>query len=147
MKATQTMDTVFIKSMLERMEDRIIQDNVDMNSWHPSGVWVWVSDDGEPVALYNLRQVNGVTLDIHPNVLPEYRAKRNDTMKSVLDWVWNETPAMKVVGFVPTVYRNVRRFGIECGFRIEGLMKSSQMKGGKLLDMWVMGIERPGVEQ
>ena len=109
-----------------------------------SGHWYligWVNDT--PIGLMIYHPVNGVTMECHVHVLPEYREEyAHEFGQQVLTWAWNNLPVHKIVAQIPVIYPNVIAFAEKNGFIIEGVNRLSYMKHGQLHDQIYLGIAR-----
>jgi RimJ/RimL family protein N-acetyltransferase len=115
--------------------------DIDLNE-----CWLKVTDK-EVIGLYNLHPINGITLQIHPMILPEYRGeKAYRSGVQVLKWVIENTDYQKVFCYIPTLYRNVILFALRCGMVKEGINRRSWLKNGKIHDMVMLGITREEIE-
>ena len=115
----------------------------DMNR----NIWLVMKDGSDVVALYQVERLNGITAQIHANVLPQYRKIRSkETGRLALDWVMEHLPDIhKLIAVVPVIYPNVRDFTCSFGFREEGLNRESYLKNGEIHDQWILGITRPEI--
>ena len=97
------------------------------------------------VGFYVLRPINSVTLDIHAQILPEYRrAYSVDSAQAILEWFNTECPDkyQKLVCDIPEIYPNVRDFCLKVGFKHEGFSVKSYRKNGKIVGRWLLGYVR-----
>ena len=63
--------------------------------------------------------------------------------KEMLDWMWTNTQARRLVGEVPRNNHLGIRFARRAGFEFYGINKRSTLRGGKLLDQVCLGISKP----
>lgn len=107
------------------------------------------NNDGTVVALYNFHAVNGITVEIHAHVLPEYRKEHSAaTCLAAFRWMYdNEPECNKIIANVPNIYENVKNFAVRMGFSIEGVNRSSYRKNGGTHDQWSMGITRDEIKE
>ncbi len=108
-----------------------------------SEAWVQIlNSEDDLVALYNFHPHNSVTVEIHAQVLPEFRKRYSyETGISALQWVHDHAPQYKkIIAQVPVVHANVVRFIERFGFRREGINRMSYKKNGKLMDQIMFGI-------
>ena len=106
-------------------------------------VWLGVIVDGNCIGFVQLTAWNGTTLEIHSNILPDYRQLYTEganffIMKWILDYV--ELRFEKLVAFVPEDSVNVISFALKHGWKHEGCITQSYHKDGKLMDLHVLGI-------
>jgi len=128
------------------MWETVAEDGQDPGEYTPDTVgdcWLAMRVEGELIALYALDAINAVTLEIHAQVVPKHRKQYSGaTGKAALQWILDNTDAMKVIAWVPEIYPNVRDFTVSQGFQIEGVNRKSYLKHGKLHDLTLLGITR-----
>ena len=144
---TFAADRVYKLVTTPEIWDTVAEDGRDPIAYAPdfdSTCYLAVTVDGETVALYSLSRLNRVMMDIHPHVLPEHRKEYSmESCRKVVEWVWGNAPwCQKIIGWVPTIYPNVRNFAIANGFVREGLVTDSYLKNGKIHDQWIFGLKR-----
>lgn len=144
-------DADLIKDICTRPEiwETISEDDYDPADFHVdlNECWLMVGDDVEVMGLYNLHPINGITLQIHPMILKEFRGKAAyESGKLALKWVVENTAYEKVFCYIPTIYRNVILFAMRCGMVKEGINRRSWLKNGKIHDMVLLGITRQEIE-
>lgn len=151
MIAERTYDSDLIKSVLLRPEIKatIAEDGVeDFEPDLSDDIWLAMRDKNI-TGIYQLQRINGIMIQIHANVLPEYRKTHSRaTGKAALAWVLENLPDIhKIVAYIPVLYPNVRDFTASFGFQTEGFLSQSFQKNGEIHDQWVMGITRPEVQK
>lgn len=129
-------------------------------------VYPWISDDGSPCResftahellinenifvlmpsdgiVFILHPWNGITLEVHTNIIPERRGKDAiiETMRS-MSWIFNNTSCLKIVTHVPFFNRQAKLFALKCKMKHEGVNRQSFMKNGVLYDQDILGITR-----
>jgi hypothetical protein len=154
--------------ILERTKD---EDLITKVVAHPK-VYPWVSEDGSPKAedwkpeasndrifyvlvkeagiilgLFAIIPENSVCYQIHTCLLPcSYGMLAKQAAKEIVDWVWRNIPECKrLVGQVPAFNRLALKYGFE-SFKMTqyGKNPKSFLKRGKLHDVILLGISRPG---
>jgi len=149
MIAERTYDPELVKSILTRPEiyetiaeegSGAFEPDMDRNVWLAMLV-------PEIVGIYQIERINGITAQIHANVLPEYRKRYSkDTGWAALGWVMDNLPEIhKLIAVIPVIYPNVRDFTCSFGFVEEGLNRQSYQKNGAIHDQWILGITRPEI--
>ena len=120
------------------------QDPGDFNPDPEHDAWLVVSVDHIEIGIFHLPRFNGVTLEIHAQVLPEYRKEYSKASgRAALNWIYdNVTWCKKVIAWVPTTYPNVKNYARSMGFKTEGKSRESYLKNGELVDQWLLGITR-----
>ena len=96
--------------------------------------------DETPAGCFVLHEINGVTMQCHVQVLPEYRHMSAEIGQAVIQWAKDNTDAKKLIAWVPFDCENVKNFAVKMGFKVEGVSKGSIMKGGELLSQWLVGL-------
>ena len=98
--------------------------------------------DDVPAACVTLLSRNGIKLEIHVQILPDYRHMSDLLGKSMLNWIWDNTTAQKLVAEIAFKFENVKRYAESMGFQVEGISKGSIMLDGRLTDQWIMGLSK-----
>lgn len=149
MKITRTFDVDLAYAIATTPDiwDTIAEDGQDPAGYVPdveSACYLVVREDGKLIGLYIFRRVNAITTEIHPMVLPKHRKQYSiAASKAVIAWFWENAPwCQKIIGWVPTLYPNVRKHGEAVGFELEGTNVQSYMKGGEVYDQWLLGLMR-----
>ena len=106
------------------------------------GVTALVVYDPEPIACSILYPRNICTYEIHTQTLPEGRRKSYEYGRTMLAWIWDNTPVEKLVASIPEYNRRALLYTLRLGFKIEGICPRSFMRNGELMDQTHIGIER-----
>lgn len=108
-----------------------------------------VTNKGILIAVYSLKPLTKTTIEIHPMVIPEYRKHGNESIRSVFEWILNNCnkSVKKVTAQFPSKSKNIERFAIHNGFKIEGVNRLSFMKNNKLVDQTMVGITRVEIKE
>jgi len=148
MNADRIYDVSVIKDIVTRPEiwATVAEDGQDPAEFEPDmeqNCWLLMTDD-TVIGLYQLKVMNGVTIELHPMVLPEFRSLyAKVSCKEALRWiVENAAWCYKVTASIPVIYKHVQFFAKGMGFRQEGVNRSSYLKGEVLLDQILFGITR-----
>lgn len=137
-----------IKSIIQMGEiwDCVAEDGQNKEDFDPdveNECWLLMNNEDAIVALYNLHGINGVTVQIHAHVVPEYRKEYSkQTGKAALDYIIENTGYYKIIAVVPTLYNNVKKFCESFGFKEEGINRLSYQKNGGIVDQWLLGLTR-----
>ena len=108
-----------------------------------SATYICAYVDDKPAGLMVYKDKDGVQLECHFQVLPEYRKEYAlEIADRAIQWAWDNTSAYKIVAEVPEIYMNVVNFGISVGFQVEGINQKSYLKDGKLYDQLYLGLQR-----
>lgn len=97
------------------------------------------------IGIYILHPFNDCTLEIHANILSEYRKEcATESGEKILEWFDKNAPKkyQKLVARVPQVYPEVYHFTLNRGFCDEGRLIKGCRKNGKLCDLHILGLER-----
>lgn len=150
--ANRTFDTDLIKDIMIELWDTVAEDGVKPGEYKPNvddECWVEMLVGDKCIGVYRVHALNSATLQIHAQILPEYRKEYSKaTGRRILSWISEnaEDNYQKVVAEVPTIYPNVIKFVIANGFKLEGVNRLSYRKDGVLYDQCLMGITRPEIE-
>lgn len=153
MRISRTFDPRVVKSVMLCPEiwETVAEDDQLPEMFEPemeADCWLNVLRGTSLIGLYNVHPHNSVTLEIHAQILPEYReGYAKDSSRLVLQWVLDNAPEYeKVIAQIPTLYPNVKQFTLNAGFQEEGINRLSYRKNGKIYDQWLLGITRPEIE-
>lgn len=149
----RTYDAALIRSIMTRpdMWRTVAEDGQTVAEYHPDVTcvcWLRVEADGETVGLYSFNAHNSVTVEIHANILPEFRAVcSRESGLEALRWIYENAPEYKkIISQIPVIYENVKRFTLGFGFIVEGRNRASYLKNGALHDQWLLGVTRDEVK-
>lgn len=148
----RTYDVDLINQVCRSREvwETIAEDGFNAEDFAPdvhNECWLRV-DCGELVGVYNIHGITGITCQIHPMILPQFRGKiALESGREALKWIVDNTNYYKVVCEIPQIYKNVIFFAAQCGMVREGINRSSYLKHGKIHHMTRMGITRPEIEE
>ncbi len=101
--------------------------------------------DGSPAGCVALRKINGVKMEIHVQILPEYRFASLLLGHEMMSWIWKNTEAQKLVAEIAFKYENVKSYAERMGFKVEGICENGIQIDGVLMNQWIMGISRNGI--
>ena len=149
-KVKRSYNVDAIRKVLLRLFDTIAEDGFSADCIEPDvegQCWLACIAE-ETIGYYCILKRNAVTYEIHAQILPEYRKEYSvESGFAVLQWMMDNTDAMKIIAQVPMIYPNVKAFCQRFGFRVEGILTKSYLKGGELVDQWILGVSRDQVEQ
>lgn len=119
--------------------------SIDLENEFYLGMFV----DSRLIGIYVLESRSSVCLQIHANVLKDYRRQYSKkTGEAALSFIINQIPSCKkVVARIPSLYKNVYEFTKSFGFKDEGLNRLSYKKNGGLWDVHQLGITRSEIEE
>lgn len=141
----RTEDTDKIKSVLcdEWIYDRISEDGTpSAEEYEPTTNAVYLTDD-DLSGVMIFHPINGATFETHIQMLD--KSKAMEFCQSCIEWIWNNSEAIKIVAQIPEIYPDVCRFAEKSGFEKEGVNRASYLKGGKVHSQIYYGLLKPGV--
>ena len=98
--------------------------------------------DGEVVGLVSFVPINSITWNPHISILPKYRGRGTDVMRLGINWMFENTPCIKLVAFPPTFKKAMIRVFEKCGFEHEGFSSKSFRFNDVIYDRLLMGLEK-----
>lgn len=85
-----------------------------------------------------------ILFKVHTCVLPIGRGIwANEAAKKMALWIWEHTECQRIVTDVPENNRLALKFAEAAGMQQFGVNPKSYKKGGKLLDVILLGLSRP----
>lgn len=142
-----TKDYQLIKSILTTpiLYEEIVDDGVcspDDFKVNPNWLYLLAKDDETILGLILLHDVNSITVQGHINILPQFWGKRyDDVVKKSLEWLRENTKALKVVATIPEDCIEVLNAAKRWGFKVEGFSPKSIKRKNKLQGRYLLGIE------
>jgi hypothetical protein len=117
-------------------------------AWQPTEseliVYLLASDDRGPFGLGVFAPDNWACWKAHMGFLPcSYGNLALSSFKNMLEWMWRETQARRLVGEIVRDNTLAIRFARRAGFEIYGINKRSKLRGGVLVDQVCLGISKP----
>ena len=96
--------------------------------------------------LWTLHAWNVATYEIHPCILPPFRAGLAAThaTEEAVNWMYDNTQCRKVVAVIPEINKAAILFALAGGMKQEGVIKDSFLKDGKLCNQILVGTEKGG---
>jgi len=98
--------------------------------------------NGSPAGCVALRSINGVKMEVHVQILPEYRYTSLLLGHEMMAWIWENTSAQKLVAEIAFKYENVKRYAEKMGFKVEGICTKGVQIDGALMNQWIMGVSK-----
>lgn len=119
------------------------------DQWEPiqhEDAWYVIARDGdETLGLWALFPENGACWKVHTCLLPEaYGERAAIAVREFSAWLWANTKCLRVITDVPAYNRLALRFALNAGLTQFGINPKSYMKNGKLHDIIMLGISKPG---
>lgn len=106
-----------------------------------AGVVVGFLKGTELLGLQFFHQHNGVTWEVHTAVLPDGRGRAAIRWATLaFQFMFNRSDCRKIVTQVPTYNRAAYALARRVGMSVEGLNRSSFLKGGVLFDQHWLGM-------
>ena len=152
MKVERTFDYDLIMSVAAMPEfDVCIEDGMTLDRYEPSksSAWLLVTDNNDVIALAELKPLNSISLEAHPQVLKKHRAKYNKlVMYEMYKWVLEfGSQYKKFNAEIPVIYPHLKRFMLSIGFTLEGVNRKSHIKNGKIVDKWMFGMTKDELKE
>ncbi len=122
--------------------NRIKDDLADLGDLSPSENELFVGTfDGEKlIGVWWLESLTSTALDIHAQILPQYRKHKHSSWQQCLEIIINELPsAHKVQAKIPTCFPSIYQFAKDNGMVDEGLERESKLINGQHYDQWCVG--------
>lgn len=155
MRVEQTKDSELINRILNDdsihtliSDDGSLEFETDMtSSIEIDGVYfLKVVLDEEVIGVIFIHKVNHITCEMHMNILGQFCGKGNAVTagKLGLQWVFERTTFTKVVAHIPVNEESekVLKVALKSGMSIDGTIKDSYMKYGKVYDQYILGINK-----
>lgn len=97
---------------------------------------------GNLVAIFVIRGHSRILWEVHTCILPEYRGATADAAaKALIAYVF-EHGCLKLITLVPSFNRAAMLFALHAGLRMEGTLKASFQKGGRLYDQALLSVNK-----
>lgn len=109
----------------------------------PNFVYFVALEDDQPAGLFGLQAIEPNVVSMHAAMLPQYRGKgTNEASAKLLGWIWEHTPAERVV--VRLEARNVlaRAAAVKAGFRECERWTDGTTQAGRPMQMIEMEVCR-----
>lgn len=114
---------------------------------HPA-IWYLLVKEGETrLGLFMAAPLNGVLFELHTCLLPPaWGGKSREALRSVIQWIFENTPCRRIVTHVPRDNRLALKLAADVGLERIGVNRNSFLKNGKLLDLILFGASPEPVE-
>ena len=106
----------------------------------PDGPYYIVEETGSALLIGHWK--NDVTIEVHINVIPEFRHNAKEFAGLAVQWLWDNTRCQKLVAEIPEIFPDVINFTKKFGFKPEGVNSLSYMRNGVLYDQYYFGLVR-----
>lgn len=111
-------------------------------AWRPGAderiIYVIASDECGMIALFTLLPQNAVCYEFH--MTRAFGARFAAALKAFFSWVFENTPARRIVGAVPSDNPIAIRALQRAGMRQYGVNEKSFLRGGELRDQILFGV-------
>ena len=106
--------------------------------------YLMIKMNGESVGVWWLHESTSSTLEIHCNILKQYRKSAKSAGQLIIEWFLNEAPDRyhKLNAEIPVIYPQVYHYTKKHGFVDEGINRQSIVKNGTIVDQWKLGLTR-----
>ena len=97
---------------------------------------------GQLAGLVTFIPVNAITWNPHINIFPNFRGCGTGAMQAAIDWMFDNTPCLKLVAFPPEYNKAMIRVFQKCGFQDEGYSRKSFRFKGVIYDRLLLGMRK-----
>ena len=132
----------------DELFDRITDDYTTRNNFKPHEDHLYIGVfTFELIGFIRMYPENRTTMTIHINIPEKHRNKARPIPKLFFSEIKKraDQDIQKFICKIPVIYPEVYNFAKFAGFEDEGLDKKSIMKGGKLIDRYIMGLQRENI--
>ena len=99
-----------------------------------------LDDNGDIAGLFNCHDEDG-NLEVHINMLKKYRGMfAVEAVNKFKELIFNETKYTKLVTKIPSKFLNVLKFTSKIGGKLEYMIPSSHVVGGKKYDLYCFSL-------
>ena len=140
-------EQALLDSVYGQVKHKILDDHMPEDikpNIHPAIIYIAVYDEDELLGVIVLMVENSATLDSHSFMLPNSYGERGiEGGKKVLEWIWSNSPFVRVEAAVPDSNPLARKWVEKLGFKKFGESEGAWWKHGKLWNVQHFGIRRP----
>jgi RimJ/RimL family protein N-acetyltransferase len=108
----------------------------------PGVMYVGVFEDTLLKGIYTISPLNGFTYQGHINISPEYWGETERLTRAACRWALEDFGLLRIVGFISEDAPKVLAHALLVGFKIEGVLKDSIIRGGVLMDQTIVSISK-----
>ncbi len=110
---------------------------------NPSIMYMLVYDDETLMGMWMFVPQNGICFEAHTCLLPQaYGEFAVSAAIRMTAWIWENTPAKRIVTTVPSFNRLALRLAQKAGMTQYGINPASYSKNGKLWGQILLGISK-----
>lgn len=117
----------------------------DWQATENDSIWyVLAKECAEVLGLFIFIPQYAICWDVHTCLLPlSYGAKAKEAGKGIIEWIWANTPCLRITTVVPEYNRLALKFAQASGLICFGVNPKSYMKNGKLWNLIQLGLSKP----
>jgi hypothetical protein len=151
MELKPLIDPELIKFIITEPElwSRLKEDGSNPDAYEPNmsptSLYLGIYVEDLLIGLFSFHQKNLSTIDIHANILKDYRklyAKEAGRL-AIAYFAYNtHNTVQKLVAEIPVIYKDVYHFSLNNGLVDEGINRKSILKDGQLVDQHMLGITK-----
>ena len=148
LKQAETAEEVYPILTDPELFGRIAEDDMESASYElpfdGHQCYMLIMQDDKTLGVWNLYPVNQSTLNIHCNILKEYREHGKSAGRLIVDWFAHECfeQYQKLNAEIPVIYPEVYHYTKKYGFHDEGINRKSIRKDGQLVGQYRLGLTR-----
>jgi RimJ/RimL family protein N-acetyltransferase len=149
----ESVDYQLIKSVVDHPAVRrsIRDDFAASEDWqpviHPTVRYLLCRDGDEVLGLFVVVFVSAVLFLIHLMFLPSAWGERSRrALKEGIELLWNNSKCQRITGEVLETNIAALKAMTAAGFETWGVNRKSAIKGGRLVDVYHVGLSRPEAE-
>lgn len=133
----------------EELFSRVSEDGMKHSDYVPlmNKMYLGIFTDNTLIGYWSVEAENSITVNIHCNVLKQYRAKHSSEVgQYFVDYIFSKYEKIQKLNCkIPVIYPDVYAFAKKLGFKDEGIDCKSVMKGGNIVDRHNLGLKREGI--
>lgn len=124
----------------------MFEDGADVAAYEPvlsERVWYVVAMDGRaPIGLFVFEPRTSVKYAVHVAIAPEQWPRGVEAFREVIQWAWEQIGMERIAGEIPADNAHALRLAKRAGFEIVGKEHGAYRRGGKLVDVRIVGLSR-----
>lgn len=111
-------------------------------SYPESAMYLIAESDGERIGFFMLQSINSICVEVHTIFSPKAFGSVIFYAKELIAWVFENTGFLKIITYVPSDNHKAKRLAEKAGMKVEGIIKKSYLRSGRLLDQYILGVEK-----
>ncbi len=152
LQRTRDMDVIREIARDSRIWDQMADDHSGSREEYepPSdgAVYVAVMLNGRAEGFFALIPKTPTRIEVHTCLTPDLSPwQKMEAGAQLPRWVWANTSCIRIYTEIPTCNQAAYGFAKACGMTQSGVEPQCFLKGGVLHDVYVMGMNRPTIEQ